>query len=121
MMYPHSGKYFDFQKVNIDKPVIYLNQFVKEAEMKFALHEGKFYLKINPEDESNIFNKLWKTDFSQLLEENGYTDMEKNKECPHVTLVNSDVIGKVREQFNLKYGKVEGPQKFESFLRVLSI
>ena len=119
MMYPHSGKYFDFQKVNIDKPITYLNRFIKEAELKFALHEGKFYLKIHPEDESNIFNKLWNTNFSQLLKENGYTDMEKNKECPHITLINSDVIGKIREQFNLKYGKTEGAQKSDYFFENL--
>lgn len=115
MMYPHAGQYFPFMKVDISKPVEYLNQFVKDAELEFALYEGKLYLRINPEDEQNIFNKLWKTEFVNLLGENGYTAMEKNKECPHVTLINSDVIAKIREQFEGKYGKSEGGVRFETF------
>lgn len=125
MMHPthptHAGKYFDWKTVEIEKPVLYLNQFVKEADLKFSLSEGKLYLKINPEDETNIFNKLWKTDFAKLLEENGYTELEKNKECPHVTLINSNVIAKVREQFDIKYGKSEGPNNFDLFFEKLLI
>lgn len=78
MMYPHQGKYFDFKSVKIDEPILHLNSFAKEASFKFALYEGKLYLKINPENESNIFNRLWKTNFSELLESKGYTQMEKN-------------------------------------------
>lgn len=115
----HAGKFFDWKPVEIEKPVMYLNQFIKEANLKFDLYEGKLYLKINPEDESNVFNKLWNTDFAQLLEENGYTELEKNKECPHITLVNSNVIAKVLEQFNVKYGKSEGQQKFDVFFETL--
>jgi hypothetical protein len=125
MMHPthptHPGKYFDWKTVEIEKPILNLNEFVKEANVEFTLFEGKLYLKINPEDESNIFNKLWKTDFSQLLAENGYTNLEQNKECPHVTLVNSNVIAKVREQFDIKYGKIDGPQNFELFFKKLLI
>lgn len=116
MMYPHPEQYFPFQKVTLEKPIEYLNKFIKEANLEFSLYEGKLYLKINPEDESNIFNKLWKTDFAELLSENGYTNMEKNKECAHVTLINSDVIAKIKEGFNNKH-KLDGQEKFECFMK----
>lgn len=114
-----AGKYFDWETIEIEKPVMDLNQFVKEADLNFSLCEGKLFLKINPEDESNIFNQLWKTDFAQLLEENGYEGFEKNKECPHVTLVNSNEIAKVNEQFNKKYGNEEGLVQFNLFFERL--
>jgi endonuclease/exonuclease/phosphatase family metal-dependent hydrolase len=123
MMHPthptHPGKYFDWNVVEIEQPVLYLNEFVKEAHIEFTLFDGKLNLKINLDDESNIFNKLWETDFSQLLAENGYTEFEKNKEPPHVTLVNSNVIANVREQFDIKYGKIDGPKIFELFFKKL--
>jgi hypothetical protein len=49
-----------------------------------------------------------------MLEENGYIGFEKNRECPHITLINSDVIAKVQEQFNLEYGS-ESKLEFEKF------
>lgn len=125
MMHPthptHSGKYFDWKTVEIEKPILYLNEFAKETSVEFSIFDGKLYLKINPEDETNIFNKLWKTDFSQLLEKNGYTELENNKECPHVTLINSNVIAKVREQFDIKYDKIDGPIKFHLFFENLLV
>jgi hypothetical protein len=115
----HAGKYFDWMSVEVEKPITDLNQLVEEADLTFALYEGKLFLKINPEGESNIFNKLWATDFPKLLEENGYTNLQKNEECPHITLVNSDVIAKVREQFNCKYGSPYGDEKFQLFFEEL--
>lgn len=118
MMYPHPGEYNGFKSANIEMPIKYLNIFVKEADLNFSLYEGKLYLKINPEDDKNIFNKLWAENLglAKILDSEGYCGVEKNKECPHVTLINSDVIAKIRDQFISKYGPTDGPIKFNAFL-----
>jgi hypothetical protein len=63
LMFPHVSQYFPFQKVHLDKPMEQLTHLIQKADLEFALYEGKFYLKINPEGEANIFNKLWSSDF----------------------------------------------------------
>ncbi len=120
MMHPthptHAGKYFDWKTVKLTTPISHLNEFIMNADLKFTLTEGKLFLIINSKDETNIFNKLWNTDFPELLIEHGYSNLEKNCECPHLTLVNSNVIAQVREQFETKYGNDDGYNQFTLFI-----
>src|SRR3984885_8130858 len=128
MMHPthptHPGKYFDWQTVEIEKPIIELNRFIKEADLKFSLDDGKLFLNINSKDESTIFDKLWATNFTTLLEEKGYTGLERNNEHPHITLINSEVIAKIRDGFNTKHGKPQGQELcnffFEKILHTIN-
>jgi len=99
----------------LEEPTQILNELLKYAELEFALHMGKLYLKINPENEENIFRKLWRTNFSQVLEEHNYHNMKPNIECPHITLINSNIIEKAKDGFIKKYGNIDGLIEFKCF------
>lgn len=110
------GKYFDWQAVELKKPIDDLNQFVKIAKLQYSVEEGKLFLNINLEDKSNFFDKLWETNFEKLLEEKGYTGLERNIEHPHVTLINSEIITSIKDAFDSKYG-ADGKLRYEEFFK----
>ena len=112
MMYPHQGKYLPWQKTNITEPIHVLNDLLKKYPAKFSLVDGKCYLNIGQEGENTIFTELWKTGFASLLEKHDYCGLQANREHPHVTLVNSNVIAAVKDKFSEKYGS-EGNAKFK--------
>lgn len=102
-----------FQRVEISETVDDLNRFLQEGSLKFEIYKDcRFYLTIDTDKEYGIFEKLWNTTFSDLLKEKGFKGLERNKECPHLTLIDSPAIDQIRkqcsseEQFNIFFTKV---------------
>jgi len=101
-----------FRPVSIGNTVQDLNAILPKFELKFTLNkETRLYLEIEPQ----FFNELWKGDFPALLSDNGFAGLEKNRECPHATLINSPAIYKIKEQCDIKYLE-KGPQQFNTFI-----
>lgn len=102
-----------WQMVDIPQTVEDLNQFIKDGSLKFEINKGcRLYLTIDTDREYGIFDKLWETNFSNLLKEKGLEGLERNKECPHLTLIDSYSIDSIRkkcgneEQFSIFFTKV---------------
>lgn len=115
MMYPHQGKYLPWRRVHITKPIALLNTALKKHSAQFSLYEGKCYLHIGQKGEHSIFTELWASDFATLLKKQGYRGLEPNKEHPHITLINSNVVAAVKDKFSEKYGAA-GQTRFSSFM-----
>lgn len=118
MMYPHQGKYLPWKKANITEPISILNNLLKKYPARFCLVDGKCYLNIGQVSEDTIFTELWATGFAPLLEQQNYCGLSANREHPHITLINSNVIAAVKDKFGEKYG-VDGDTQFKSFMESL--
>lgn len=116
MMFPHPGKYFPWKPVEIDGQIEVLNDCLRSsAELRFAFYKGKIYLMIDSKEGRNFFDELWSGDFAKQLKGQGYV-VRKNCETPHITLVNSNVVEKLKNAFITKYGKKEGRQRLNDFM-----
>jgi hypothetical protein len=117
LMYPHQGEFFDWQPVKIDEQIQVLNDCLEQCgQLSFECYKGKIYLMINSKEGHNFFQQLWEGDFAQKLKEHGYV-AQKNTETPHITLVNSNVIGDLKQAFIKEFGNKGGALLFELFIQ----
>ena len=117
LMYPHSGIYHPFKKIELsDEPLIFLNSYIKEVDVKFELFEGKLFLKFNARPgKEGIFTALWKTNFSNLLTAAGFT-MQPNKFSAHITLTSSAILAQIRQRAQELYGN-RWQEEYDAFFK----
>ncbi len=115
LLMSNPGNYSAFQKTDFQTPIEELNKLLPQEDLIFDLAEGKLFLKINSKGEGNIFTKLWKTNFKQQLEQHSYHHMGPNRDMPHITLVSSNVIGQIKEDFIKRYQQ-NWQTEFNSFM-----
>jgi hypothetical protein len=95
--------------VEIPKTVNELNRILQEQTLKFELYaECRIYLMFDTKGEKGFFDKLWETDFSSLLKEKGFEGLERNKECPHATLIDSPAMSLIKK-------RCKNDEQFKSF------
>lgn len=93
------GKALPHQMVDIPKTVNDLNQIIQEHKLKFELFAGcRLYLTIDSKSGKHFFDSLWETDFPSQLKEKGFEGLEKNEECPHLTLIDSPAIAQIKKR-----------------------
>lgn len=115
MMYPHQGTYLPWRKTTITRPIATLNEMLPKYPARFSLVEGKCYVTIGQSGKPTIFNELWARDFATTLHEHQYRGLQPNREHPHITLINSNVIAAIKDKFIEKYGAY-GANKFNNFI-----
>lgn len=117
LMYPHSGSFLPFQKVDYPEAIIDLNQFVKKSSCSFE-YDTKwddicFMIDLG------IFDKLFEsTNFLHQLEGLGFKKFERPKFKPHITLVSSDDLPKIKALFNERHGLETGTENLMEFLKL---
>jgi hypothetical protein len=95
--------------VEFPKTVNDLNRILPEQKLMFELYaECRIYLMFDTKGEKSFFDKLWETDFSALLKEQGFEGVERNKECPHATLIDSPAMTLIKK-------KCKNDDQFNSF------
>lgn len=101
--------------IKIGNTIAYLNAIVSKHQLKFTLNkESRIYLEIAPE----FFTQLWQSDFPSQLKKIGAEDLERNHECPHVTLIGSQSITLIKTKCYAEKGD-QGKELFNSFITTL--
>lgn len=95
----HPRTYLSWKPIAAPQVVDQLNTLVTETQPELTLYHGAILLLVKPEGEASIFNKIWKSDFSFQLEKHGYTGLKQPHTPPHLTLVDTDQIQKIKDYF----------------------
>jgi len=128
------NKYLGWAPIKMEPSITFLNQLVASKDKPRVLSEDKprvlsedkprvlldkytLYLKIHLSDESSIVDKLWGTNFAELLEGQGYIGFEPTINRGEVNLATPKIISDIQERFEMVYGKKAGLSKFCIFMQ----
>jgi len=93
-------QYLGWEPIPAPHVVDQLTALIADTQPELRLYHGAILLIVKPEGDAGIFNQLWNTDFAKELERFGYSGLQKPLLTPHLTLVNSDQIQKIKDSFN---------------------
>lgn len=110
LMYPHLS-YRGFEKTELEFHT--LNQILKDSHYYFE-YDGEYF---SFQIDSSIFDKLWGSDFEKTLESKGYIGFARSIYKPHITLLGTDDIQKIRPYFHDHLGQELGEKALTEFFR----
>ena len=107
--YPLSWYSFLWEKVKLDQHIQPLNELLQKYPPKFKFIEDKLLLTF--EGKINIFEELWKTNFSKDVNQLGRGTVKPNFKIPKMTLLFSSIIAEIEQSF-----KNEDKKQFKEFM-----